>query len=156
MKYIILLLILSSCSYKENYSPSLREELGYISIEGIDSIHGSILYNHLSRLINEKPHKKYFLEIEVDYKESASIVSKEGEVSYKLIEADAFIKLKDLKGKVIFSKNLNVDASYNNMGDPFEAYLQDNKTAEQLYKHLGEKIYISLIKFFSYQDKSCE
>jgi len=147
--YLLLILIINGCSISNNTYPKIHQELKNIKLESINSIEGATLYKYLSRKLQGEEEEKYALEVILDFSDSASAISPEGIVFYKLKEVRAIINLKDIDNKIIFSDKVEINSSYDNKGEALNSYLNSINITEKLCQEMAEKIYNRLIKFFA-------
>lgn len=150
---ILLIMFLSSCS---SFAPlygkgGVESKLTQIEIEDIDSIIGSEIYFHLSKMTGYTSNTIYSLKVKPISENSYPIaISDESElVKQSIVQLYSYSLIDKQNGKILDSGRIRIVGSYNVLEDSFHSYTNEKFTKKNMAQNIAEEIRVRLMLYFA-------
>ena len=148
IKFIIILLIISSCGYKPIFSSKdVNFSIEKINLEGDKKIN-KIIFKKLTIFKNKGNNVKLLnLEISSQINKITSSKDTKGNPKTYRLKISTNIKISELE-KLKFNKNFSKSLNYNNSPNKFELKKYEEKNKENLSEEISEDIIIYLLSLY--------
>jgi len=137
---IVLSLILTNCGFKPIYN-SKNSNFEIIEIENKNKNKNSFfIENVIMSLSNESAKKK--VKLEIDYKQSISIILKDskGDPSKKKLSINVILKVKNDRDNILVNQNFDEEFSYDVQSDKFGMAQYEENITDNLNNKISNDI----------------
>lgn len=157
--YLIILACLFfcvSCSlkpvYYNKYNAQGLSQLNTVEVEKIGSIDGAEFLYHLSNILprDKSIDAKYMLKVEFSNSKLPSVIQKNSDVLWEIINQNVHYRLLDIKtGKEVTSGRFSHTNSYNIDSSVYSSYIASETATEDLTRQAAEEILARLVVYFN-------